>query len=233
MFERDDGKPGTGRVRTALAVAAVTALVASMAIVGTVAAQPSQRFFDVPRTHYAYESIDWAVTNGITQGCGDGRNFCPDGTLTRAEIVTFMKRYHDRFHSGASPGNGTTGARTEWSLRDYGSTYETVNLSAGRYLVSFTLEHDRAIQTDFDEIELFVSDGSREQTLHTVDTSSSNSAFSATATSYTVRARSFEIGDRLGQLESGRIYVSVELTPVNPQSSRAPYAEWEVVIEAR
>ena len=75
----------------------MTAVVASLAIVGTVAAQPGQRFLDVPRTHYAYESIEWAVTNGITYGCGDGRNFCPEQTLTRAHMVTFLKRYHDQF----------------------------------------------------------------------------------------------------------------------------------------
>ena len=98
MFGRNrDDKPGTGRLRTALAVAAVTAVVASMAIVGTVAAQPGQRFRDVPRTHYAYSSIEWAAVNGITQGCGDGRYFCPDDTLNRAQMVTFLKRYHDEF----------------------------------------------------------------------------------------------------------------------------------------
>ena len=98
MFERDNDKPGVRRLRTALAIAGVTAVVASLAIVGTVAAQPGQRFLDVPRTHYAYNSIEWAVLNGITHGCGDGRNFCPEQTLNRAHMVTFLKHYHDRFH---------------------------------------------------------------------------------------------------------------------------------------
>ena len=142
MFERDNHKPGRGRLRTALAVAAVTALVASMAIVGTVAAQPGQRFFDVPRTHYAYQSIEWAVLNGITQGCGDGRNFCPDGTLTRAEIVTFLKRYHDQFHgaTGTSTTTTTTTVPQDHVLSGFGSgSYDSVTLPEGRYRVSIAV----------------------------------------------------------------------------------------------
>ena len=48
MFERRNEKHGAGRLRTALAIAAVTAVVASMAIVSTVAAQPGQRFLEAP-----------------------------------------------------------------------------------------------------------------------------------------------------------------------------------------
>ena len=140
MFERDNHKPGAGRLRTTLAVAAVTAVVASMAIVGTVAAQPGQRFNDVPRTHYAYESIEWAVTNGITQGCGDGRNFCPDQTLNRAHMVTFLKRYHDKFHGTAS-GNGDNGDEPEeWVIDGLGSgDFDSVTLPEGRYRVSIAV----------------------------------------------------------------------------------------------
>ena len=140
MFERDKDKPGAGRLRTALGVAAVTAVVASMAIVGTVAAQPGQRFLDVPRTHYAYESIEWAVTNGITQGCGDGRNFCPEQTLNRAHMVTFLKRYHDKFH-GTTAGNGDNGDEPEeWVIDGLGSgDFDSVTLPEGRYRVSIAV----------------------------------------------------------------------------------------------
>ena len=145
MFERDNHKPGAGRLRTVLAVVAVTAVVASMAIVGTVAAQPGQRFLDVPRTHYAYQSIEWAVLNGITQGCGDGRYFCPDDTLNRAHMVTFLKRYHDRFHGGTVAGTGTSTATTttvpqEHVLSGIGSgDFDSVTLPAGRYRVSIAV----------------------------------------------------------------------------------------------
>ena len=111
MFERKKEKRGMGRLRTALAIAAVTAVVASVAIVGTVAAQSGQRFRDVPRTHYAYTSIEWAFVNGITEGCGDGRYFCPDDTLNRAQMVTFLKRYHDEFSGATSTSTTTTTTR--------------------------------------------------------------------------------------------------------------------------
>ena len=141
MFERRNQKRGAGRLRTALAIAALTALVASMAVVGTVAAQTGQRFLDVPRTHYAYQSIDWAVVNGITQGCGDGRYFCPEDKLNRAQMVTFLKRYHDRFHGATgTPTTTTTTVPQDVVLSGLGSgDYDSVTLSEGRYRVSIAV----------------------------------------------------------------------------------------------
>jgi hypothetical protein len=50
------------------------------------------RFADVPRDHLFYGSIetiaDWCVTNG----CGDGANYCPDAELTRAQAAIFIAR---------------------------------------------------------------------------------------------------------------------------------------------
>ena len=51
----------------------------------------SDFFDDVPPEHEADPSIGWAVTNGITSGVGN-RKFDPDGTVTRAQIVTFLYR---------------------------------------------------------------------------------------------------------------------------------------------
>ena len=85
MLKRDNDKHGTSRLIKILAVATLAIAVASSAIVGTVAAQTSRLFEDVPRGHYAHDSIEWAVENKITVGCGDGTNFCPTRTLNRAE----------------------------------------------------------------------------------------------------------------------------------------------------
>ena len=231
MFERDNDKHGTGRLRTALAIAAVTAVVASMAIVGTVAAQPGQRFNDVPRTHYAYQSIEWAVTNGITRGCGDGRNFCPDGTLNRAEMVTFLKRYHDKFHSDASDDSDDSDdsdGPVEFTLREFGSDEESVTLPTGRYRVEFSLEHDMDLSEDFTDVTLTVEDSDgREETL----VNNVNLAINDTR-NFTARA-TFDIGTRLGQLEPGRIYFTVKIGVKGGQTSRAPWAEWEIVISER
>ena len=228
MLEHEDNKHVTGRLRMALAIAAVTAVVASMAIVGTVAAQPGQRFNDVPRTYYAYESIEWAVANGITQGCGDGRNFCPADTLSRAHMVTFLKRYHDKFHSSASPGAGDNGDPDEYTLSDFGSTYESVSLSAGRYRVSLTLEHDRNL-SEFASIMLIVEDSDgREETLCSEDTSEFT-----TVKSYTCRA-TFEVGTRLGQFDPGRIYFVVAIKDnTDVTGNRVQLAEWEIIVSER
>ena len=51
----------------------------------------SEFFDDVPRGHEADRAIGWAFTNGITSGVGGGR-FGPDGTVIRAQIVTFLYR---------------------------------------------------------------------------------------------------------------------------------------------
>lgn len=232
MIERDNDRHGRGRLRTALAVAAVTAVVASMAIVGTVAAQPGQRFADVPRTHYAYESIEWAVTNEITQGCGDGRNFCPANTLNRAQMVTFLKRYHDKFHgtSTGSGGNGNDDDPIEVTLREFGTDEESVVLPAGRYRVEFTLEHDMPLVTDFISVKVTVEDADgRDETLVT---QAFAAPFSSSAESFTMRA-TFDVGTRLGQMDPGRIYFNVTLTPQNASNSRAPWAEWEIEVTER
>ena len=237
MIERDNDRHGRGRLRTALAVAAVTAVVASMAIVGTVAAQPGQRFADVPRTHYAYESIEWAVTNEITQGCGDGRNFCPADTLNRAQMVTFLKRYHDKFHgtSTGSGGTGDNGDPEEYTLSGFGTDEESVRLSAGRYRVSFALEHDNPLVEDFTKIVLTVEDSSGARSRETVADSGAIAAGAVWDGVRTYRAsgHTITVGDRLGELEPGRIYFHVSITTVSGKPSQAPNAEWEIVVTER
>ena len=51
-------------------------------------------FGDVPQTHPANQAIGWAAAYGITSGVGEDR-FGPDGTVTRAQIVTFLHRLTD------------------------------------------------------------------------------------------------------------------------------------------
>ena len=51
----------------------------------------SDFFDDVPREHEADREIGWAFIKGITSGVGEGL-FGPDGTITRAQIVTFLYR---------------------------------------------------------------------------------------------------------------------------------------------
>ena len=88
-------------MRKKIIVAAVIVVVALGA--GVAGAQVQQRFGDVPTDHYAYEAVDWAVDIGVTVGCGDGTNFCPERNLNRAHMVTFLKRYHDWLTAGPVP----------------------------------------------------------------------------------------------------------------------------------
>lgn len=48
-------------------------------------------FRDVPDDDYYYEPVKWAVEKDVTQGIGNGL-FDPDGSCTRAQIVTFLWR---------------------------------------------------------------------------------------------------------------------------------------------
>ena len=224
MFERDNDKHGAGRLVRVLAVAAAAAVVASMAIVGTVAAQPGQRFFDVPRTHYAYESIEWAVENAITQGCGDGRNFCPDDKLSRAHMVTFLKRYHDKFGSGASDasdGSDDSSDPEDHAIDGFGSDSESISLPAGRYSVEFTVQHTK----DLDEVDLIVEDsgGRREPLLSKNDFADGVQAFRGR---YTIT-----VGNRLGQLDPGRIYFDVMI--MDDGNTHSFLAEWEIIVTER
>ena len=233
---RRDGKAGGGRWIKAAAIGVAAAALVSAAIVGTVAAQSLQLFGDVPRGHYAYDAVQWAVENEITRGCGDGRNFCPEQPLDRAHIVTFLKRYHDKFGSSPSPGadTGTTPTtRAEYMLDGWGSDEESISLPAGRYSVSFALEYDdrsRNLNDEFDSVTLTVEDSNgRTRTL--VDSARGNLTANTTR-SFADRA-SFDIGTRLGQLDPGRIYFSVELDIKSGQTSRASWAEWEIVVSER
>lgn len=53
----------------------------------------SDKFTDIPKGHWADEAIGWAVENGITTGTS-ATTFSPNDTLTRAQMLTFLHRYH-------------------------------------------------------------------------------------------------------------------------------------------
>ena len=49
------------------------------------------------------DNINRVAAAGITTGCGDGTNYCPDGTVSRAEMAVFIDRalsYVDSLESG-------------------------------------------------------------------------------------------------------------------------------------
>ena len=48
-------------------------------------------FADVPVGAFGFRHIEALAASGITAGCGGG-NFCPDNTLTRAEMAVFLAK---------------------------------------------------------------------------------------------------------------------------------------------
>ncbi len=51
----------------------------------------SATFDDVPTNHWAFRQIEAMNRSGITRGCGGG-NFCPDDTVTRAQMAVFLAK---------------------------------------------------------------------------------------------------------------------------------------------
>lgn len=146
--------------------------VAATAVVLTAAAvalgQGIGTFRDIPDNHYARDSVQWAVQNGITVGCRDGTYFCPERTVNRAESVTFLHRYHTNVVSrvenrvraleGRTGTTGTTGTTGDtgfgtqpptttttvpprkYTTRGNQGTVRSFTLVAGKYDAVFTLE---------------------------------------------------------------------------------------------
>ena len=81
----------TKHLKTAVALFA-TALVVGVLAAGIASAQRSKTFTDVPAGSYYEDAAYWAADAGITTGCDEDK-FCPTGTLTRAEMITFLYRY--------------------------------------------------------------------------------------------------------------------------------------------
>lgn len=68
---------------------------AERSIVESIQEDLMARFKDVPDDHPHYEAIEWIAAQGITEGCNPPDNdlFCPDRTVTRAEMATMLRRY--------------------------------------------------------------------------------------------------------------------------------------------
>ena len=61
------------------------------------------RFSDVAATSFHAPFIERMFELGVTAGCGDGTVFCPDDTVTRAQMAVFLTRAFD-LDPGPDPG---------------------------------------------------------------------------------------------------------------------------------
>jgi hypothetical protein len=99
---------------------AVVALVVAIPLAVSAA---TSMFADVPDDHIFVDDINWMKTAGITQGCGDGTNYCPQDDVTRGQMAAFMHRLATKrvvdagTLGGKVPGDYVSG--TEWVSLDY------------------------------------------------------------------------------------------------------------------
>ena len=61
------------------------------------------RFNDVDGSSFYARFIERMAELGVTEGCGDGSGFCPDGSVTRAEMAVFLSRAY-RLPDASDPG---------------------------------------------------------------------------------------------------------------------------------
>ena len=72
----------------------VIAVVVVLSVAGTVAAQSTLRFSDVPTDHPDFAAISWAAEVGVTAGYGDG-TFRPEQPLSFRHATVFLARYYE------------------------------------------------------------------------------------------------------------------------------------------
>ena len=59
----------------------------------TVSPAPATASFnDVPTNHPFFQFVEALKASGITGGCGDGTNYCPDSPLTRGQMAVFLAK---------------------------------------------------------------------------------------------------------------------------------------------
>ena len=81
-----------------LIAAAILASLSTFALAAAIFA-PKCPFDDVSADDYCYNAVVWAYENGITVGTSD-HTFSPDATCTRAQMITFLYRYHQMVQKG-------------------------------------------------------------------------------------------------------------------------------------
>ena len=65
-------------------------------------AQEPVTFTDVPKDEWYVGAVEYAVQNGLMNGVGDGK-FAPEGSMTRAMLVTVLWRYEGAPETGKNP----------------------------------------------------------------------------------------------------------------------------------
>ncbi|MDH5295373.1 MAG: S-layer homology domain-containing protein, partial [Acidimicrobiia bacterium] len=91
----------------------------------------ASRFSDIPMSVFA-DDVMWADAEDVTRGCGPAL-FCPDGSLTRAQMASFLVRALDLPPAGASPFTDTTGSVHEPDIATIAQAGITTGCTPTRY----------------------------------------------------------------------------------------------------
>ncbi len=76
---------------TVRALPTMGVLAAMLSLVALPAGAQTQQFNDVPPEYWAFDFINTLADAGVTSGCGND-NYCPDDSVTRAQMAVFIER---------------------------------------------------------------------------------------------------------------------------------------------
>ncbi len=98
-----------------------------------------------PDDGYFSEEISRLRATGITRGCGDGTSFCPDDSITRSQLVTFLDRGSTYQTTGEPIPAPTTTAPTETptTTTPPASTLGAIIPPPSNRLINDTITYDR------------------------------------------------------------------------------------------
>ncbi|MFZ5878110.1 MAG: ExeM/NucH family extracellular endonuclease [Chloroflexota bacterium] len=129
-----NGTVGLNVPATASAIDAVGNALGGLPFVGEVyTVSKAPIFDDVPFTHWANDFIERLYNYGVTGGCGDGSDFCPDGNVTRAQMAVFILRakYGDTYVPPAATGLTFNDVDAGDFAADYIEALEAEGITAG------------------------------------------------------------------------------------------------------
>jgi len=106
-------------------------------------------FKDVPSTAYYAKAVEWAKENGITTGTGDGTQFSPNLSCTRAQAMTFLWRAAGcpEPKTAASPFSDVTDPSAYYYKPVLWAAEEkvTVGNGSGKFDIDGTLAYDQIL----------------------------------------------------------------------------------------
>lgn len=123
-------------IRRGAKLAAIAA--ATAAVVAPTAVWAFNDFPDVADDNTHHDNIGWLSDNDITQGCGDGTNFCPADNVSRQQMASFMRNLARHVVAGGVSVEHTLGnINVVRSFNNVNDVAPAVTFADGIYTVDF------------------------------------------------------------------------------------------------